>query len=210
MSRLALNKAELQRQRRALRDYRQFLPSLDLKRRQLLAERAKARAALAAARQQYERQVADAGRKLPMLADERVGLDGLVRVAGLQLREENLLGVRLPVLDGVDVAVADYSFLGRPHWTEPLVERLREALLHGYAVGVATERLARLERAVVKITQRVNLFEKVLIPQAEEHVRRIQLHLSDAERAAVVRAKIAKQRATLRSAGGASGGESGR
>ena len=90
MSRLALNKAELQRQRRALRDYRQFLPSLDLKRRQLLAERAAARAVLAAARATYQRFVADAGRALPMLADERVDLDGLVRVTGLRVREENL------------------------------------------------------------------------------------------------------------------------
>ena len=50
MSRLALNKAELQKQQRALKTYRQFLPSLDLKRRQLLAERAAAREEAATAR----------------------------------------------------------------------------------------------------------------------------------------------------------------
>jgi len=38
----------------------------------------------------------------------------------------------------------------------------------------------------------VNLFEKVLIPQARENISRIQIHLADAERAAVVRSKIMK------------------
>ena len=46
--------------------------------------------------------------------------------------------------------------------------------------------------AVRKVTQRVNLFDKVLIPRARKHIERIRIHLSDAERAAVVRSKIAK------------------
>ena len=53
-------------------------------------------------------------------------------------------------------------------------------------------RSGRLNDAVRRITQRVNLFEKVLIPQAEENIQRIRIFLSDAERTAVVRSKIAK------------------
>ena len=45
-----------------------------------------------------------------------------------------------------------------------------------------------------KVTQRVNLFEKVLIPRTREQIRRIRIYLSDAERAAVVRSKIAKRK----------------
>jgi V/A-type H+-transporting ATPase subunit D len=48
--------------------------------------------------------------------------------------------------------------------------------------------------AVRRITQRVNLFEKVLIPQTRENIRRINVYLGDAERAAVVGAKIAKRK----------------
>jgi V/A-type H+-transporting ATPase subunit D len=54
---------------------------------------------------------------------------------------------------------------------------------------------------VIKVTQRVNLFDKVLIPQAEANIRRILVYLGDAERAAVVGAKIAKGK---REAGAAS------
>jgi V/A-type H+-transporting ATPase subunit D len=52
--------------------------------------------------------------------------------------------------------------------------------------------LTLLDEAVRTITQRVNLFDKVLIPQARDNIRRIQIFLADGERAAVVRAKIAK------------------
>jgi V/A-type H+-transporting ATPase subunit D len=48
--------------------------------------------------------------------------------------------------------------------------------------------------AVQKITQRVNLFDKMLIPRTRENIRKIGIFLADSERAAVVRAKIAKSR----------------
>jgi V/A-type H+-transporting ATPase subunit D len=57
---------------------------------------------------------------------------------------------------------------------------------------VELRRLALLDEAVRTITQRVNLFDKVLIPQTRDNIRRIQIYLADGERAAVVRAKIAK------------------
>ena len=59
MARLALNKSSLGRERTRLRSFERFLPSLDLKRRQLMGERAKAVEAL----QQIERELSDvAGR----------------------------------------------------------------------------------------------------------------------------------------------------
>ena len=49
-----------------------------------------------------------------------------------------------------------------------------------------------MQGAVRRVTQRVNLFEKVLIPNAKQNIARIQIFLSDVERAAVVTSKIAK------------------
>ena len=80
--------------------------------------------------------------------------------------------------------------------------REKAAALEGLqALGVmhlvplrARERLALLEAAVVKITQRVNLFDKVLVPQTLDNIRRINVFLGDAERSAVVGAKIAKRK----------------
>jgi V/A-type H+-transporting ATPase subunit D len=71
---------------------------------------------------------------------------------------------------------------------------LEEAVRLKVEVEVAEERLARLEAAVKTVTQRVNLFEKVLIPRTEARIKRIRIVLGDAEKAAVVRSKIAKRK----------------
>jgi V/A-type H+-transporting ATPase subunit D len=65
------------------------------------------------------------------------------------------------------------------------------------AEDVARRRLARLEAALTRTVQRVHLFEKVLVPEAQAELRRILVFLGDAERAALVRAKLAKARHAL-------------
>ncbi|KPK62430.1 MAG: ATP synthase subunit D, partial [Gemmatimonas sp. SG8_38_2] len=61
-------------------------------------------------------------------------------------------------------------------------------------IQVAAERVRILQRAERRITQRVNLFEKILIPRTQKNILRIQIWLGDMERAAVVQAKLAKAR----------------
>jgi V/A-type H+-transporting ATPase subunit D len=192
MARLSLSKSSLSKQTRQLKTYERFLPSLDLKRKQLMAERVKARNRLA----QIDHDMAELSRRvgeiLPMLANHEVELESLVRVRQVRLGHENVVGTRLPLLEGLDVAVRDYGYIAKPHWVDRLVSELRAMLELRVARQVQQRRLALLETAVRKVTQRVNLFEKVLIPRTRENIRRIGIALSDAERAAVVRAKIAK------------------
>ena len=69
---------------------------------------------------------------------------------------------------------------------------MRAALELRLQVQVQEKRMALLDVAVRKITQRVNLFEKVLIPRAKSNIRRIGIYLSDTETAGVVRSKLAK------------------
>lgn len=127
-----------------------------------------------------------------MLANREIDLSGLVRVESIQIEEENVVGVKLPVLGRVGFAVEHYSMLAKPHWVDVLVEELQGMVELRARVEVAKERVRRLERAVRRVTQRVNLFEKVLIPAAKENIKRIQTFLADTERAAVVRSKITK------------------
>jgi len=55
------------------------------------------------------------------------------------------------------------------------------------------ERQQRLFSEELRITtQRVNLFEKVKIPETRENIRSIRIYLGDEQTAAVVRGKIAK------------------
>lgn len=194
MAKLKYSKSAMQEERRQLKLYERTLPSLDLKRRQLSVELARARDALAGTRRAVEQLEADVGRQLPMLANPEMALGGLVELVDFELGEENVAGVRLPRLERVHCAVAEYSLLAKPAWVDVLVERLKDAAQLHLSVLVAAERVRILEHHERRVTQRVNLFDKILIPQARRNIQRIQIFLGDAERAAVVRSKIAKAR----------------
>lgn len=192
MARLALSKSSLSLQNRQLKTFERFLPALDLKRRQLIAERARAQQAIAATQSEIAALRAEVAQQLPMAANEEVNLSGLVHIESLQLGEENIMGAHLPLLQHINVEIADYALLGKPEWVDNLALQIARMIKLRVRSQIEHRRLELLEDAVRTITQRVNLFDKVLIPQTRAHIRRIQIFLADAERAAVVRAKIAK------------------
>ncbi|NER84796.1 MAG: V-type ATP synthase subunit D [Leptolyngbya sp. SIO1D8] len=194
MARLALNKASLTKLNRQLKAYQDVLPSLDLKRRQLLGEQAKAKQVQRAIKQQLEALEPLIASDLLMLSNREVDLTDIVEVVGVDVIEENVMGTRLPKLNQVDIQVRAYALLGRPHWVERSVEVIKTAVELRLQLQVADRRRELLGQAVRKITQRVNLFDKVLIPQAQADIKKIQIYLSDAERAAVVNSKIAKRK----------------
>lgn len=194
MAKVSLNKSSLSRQTQQLKSYRQFLPSLDLKRKQLMAERARAQAELQLLHDELTRSRDWVGENLPMLGNAELDLDGLVRVGRLDTGRENVVGTWLPTLEDVEIIVRPYGYISKPHWLEALIDALGRCLRLHLEAKIAAERLARLEEAVRTVTQRVNLFDKVLIPRTQDNIKRIRIALSDGERAAVVRSKIAKRK----------------
>ena len=192
MATLALNKTSLHKENERLRTFERFLPTLDLKRKQLLMERAKAAAALAGIQTDLEELQGLVAAQLPMVSNELVDLTKLVEVTGVELATENVVGAHVPVLKSFKCETRPYGYLARPHWVDNTVVRLREMLELKVRIQVARRRFELLEVAARKITQRVNLFEKVLIPRTRLSIKRIRLFLSDAERISVVQAKIAK------------------
>jgi V/A-type H+-transporting ATPase subunit D len=129
---------------------------------------------------------------LPILGSSPMKLSGLVHIRGVDVAEEDVLGLRLPTLRAVEFDTAAYSLLATPFWLDALVTCLQDVATYRLRVQVYRERVARMQGAVRRVTQRVNLFEKVLIPTAKQNMARIQIFLSDVERAAVVTSKIAK------------------
>ena len=192
MATITLSKSALQQQRDKLRLFQRFLPSLELKRQQLTAEYKKTVQALADAERGADQASRALPSLLPILASSPMKLSGLLRVKRVDLAEEDVLGLRLPTLRAVEFDEAQYSLLATPFWLDDLVTRLKEVATYRLRLQVYRERVARMQGAVRRVTQRVNLFEKVLIPNAKRDIARIQIFLSDVERAAVVTSKIAK------------------
>ena len=174
--------------------YKQYLPSLDLKRQQLIAERTKAIALLEKTQHAIRRSYLFVERQLPMLSDKNIDLEGLVVIKEAVFSEENIVGVRLPTIQTIEILCQPYSFLTKPHWVDQVVVQLKLMLELKIRLKIEQQRLEILQKAVKKVTQRVNLFDKVLIPKAQKNISKIRIFLSDTERAAVVRAKITKQK----------------
>ncbi len=197
MAAITLSKSSLLQQRNKLRLFQQFLPSLELKRQQLTAEYKKTLKTLEEAEQGADRASRSLKALLPILGSTPMNLSGLVRVRRVDLAEEDVLGLRLPTLRAVEFDEAAYSLLATPFWIDEAVTCLKDTITYRLRLQVYRERVARMKGAVRRVSQRVNLFEKVLIPNALRDVARIRIFLSDIERSAVVTSKISKARHAL-------------
>ncbi len=194
---LALNKTTLKRQRDQAKLYRRFLPSLELKRQQLQVAWRKSQAELAGLEADVKRVKADLIMLYPLVGGSTIDvaeMEHWVRIVDFKLKTENVVGTSVPVLGELRLEVQEYSRLTMPFWVDSLVVALQQLVRLRVQVQIAQQRTDVLAAALRRVTQRVNLFDKVLIPKAEENIRRIVIFLSDQERAAVVRSKIAKSR----------------
>jgi V/A-type H+-transporting ATPase subunit D len=193
-NRLTLNKTSLSREQQRLKAFSQFLPSLDLKRRQLMAARKEHQAKQKKLQAEMDALEAEVANDLPMLGSGRIDCSGLIWVEDVELTFENLVGVKLPTVVNVKLGKKPYAYLGMPHWVDHLIKLLERALRLRMELETGARRLALLEEALQRTTQRFNLLDKVLIPRAQSNIKRINLFLADQMRAEVVRAKISKQK----------------
>jgi V/A-type H+-transporting ATPase subunit D len=188
-----LTRPELKRFRDALSRYQRYLPMLKLKQQQLqtmLREVARhCREAAASVREatetfrRYEAVLADvAGLPVPALAEPRE----------IRTSQSNVAGVNIPVFEEAVFPKAVYSLFGTPAWVDQALADLRERNTRQARLDVLTEQHNLLSRELTRIVQRVNLFEKVKIPEAQKAIRVIRIKLGDEMTAAVGRAKIAK------------------
>jgi V/A-type H+-transporting ATPase subunit D len=84
------------------------------------------------------------------------------------------------------------------------VEKMKAIFLLDLEARIVEEQRVRLDRELRITTQRVNLFEKIKIPQTQDNIKKIQVYLGDQQTAAVVRGKIAKRGLAKAAKGGAS------
>lgn len=190
-----LTRPELKRYREALRRYERYLPMLKLKQQRLqvmlrevaqqLAEAERLRDEIETALRQYETVFADrAG----------VPLEAWSKPSEVFVDEKNVAGVRVPVFRDAAFAEARYSLFGTPPWVDQALADLRERSRRQTLVEVLQQQERLLLGELTRIIQRVNLFEKIMIPDARDAIRRIRIKLGDEMTDAVGRSKIAKKK----------------
>lgn len=192
---IKLTKNELQAQQAKLRKYERFLPTLQLKKRQLQREVRKAVDEVRTKELEFREQVSDLGDWVDLFAlVPKEDWERLVRVACVQVGQANIAGVKVPLFEGVELDQAPYSLFGTDPWLDRAVEAVGRLLTLQEEIRVLHAKTDALRFELRRTTQRVNLFEKVLIPECQENIRVIIIFLGDEERNAVARAKIAKRK----------------
>ncbi len=188
-----LTRPELKRYRDALARYERFLPMLKLKQQQLQVTLRDAAAARRKAEQARDEVEAHLRRYRSVLAD-RAGLplEQWSRPSEVRVGKKNIAGVEIPVFEDVAFPEARYSLFGTPPWVDQTLADLRERSRREAAVDVLRQEETLLRHELTRIIQRVNLFEKIMIPQAREAIRKIRIKLGDEMTAGVGRSKIAK------------------
>ncbi len=194
MSKVKHTKTELKAQMDALKRFQRFLPMLQLKKLQLQTEIAGITAKLT----EVEAREADARRKLAtwvaLYADAEVTPETLVDFQGVKTLTGNIAGVVIPVYEGIQTQPVALDPYRTPAWTDDAQEMLVELMALRAEGDVLKRQRALVQEELYTTGQRVNLFEKVKIPECKENIRVIRIFIGDEQTAAVVRGKIAKGR----------------
>ena len=191
---IKLTKGELKRQRDALRQYERYLPTLQLKKQQLQIESLRQKTVLGEKRFQELTKRTAAEAWAGLLAEPGVDIRSWVRPREVVTTLRNVAGIDLPVFRRLEFEPAEYDLFITPLWVDAAIKALRDLVMLREEISILEKGLALLRDELRVTTQRVNLFEKIKIPQAREAIRRIRIYIGDQTANAVGRSKIAKRK----------------
>ena len=194
MAKIKLTKNEQKVQKDALKMYQRYLPTLTLKKQQRQTEirtiESKARE-VREKRVQLEKEFDD---WISVFGEEEAFKPEMVKVSNIKKGFGNIAGVKIPVYEGADFSRGDYDLYETPLWIDLAADRMEKALSLDLEAEVLDEQVRLLSQELRSTTQRVNLFEKVKIPETKANIKKISVYLGDEQVAAVVRSKISKKK----------------
>ena len=198
MAKIKLTKNELKVQKDALKMYQRYLPTLTLKKQQLQSEIRIIEAKAASVRQERENLEKGFSSWIAVFSEESAFPDGIITVSNIRKGTGNIAGVTIPTFEGADFSKGDYDLYETPLWVDIAANHMEKAMSLDLEVEVLDEQVRLLEKELLSTSQRVNLFEKVKIPETQANIKKISIYLADQQVSAVVRSKISKRKIALR------------
>ena len=200
MAKIKLTKNEQKAQKDSLKMYQRYLPTLTLKKQQLQTEIRTIDAKAKAVREQRVQLEKEFKVWISVFGEENAFTPDMVTVRNIKKGIGNIAGVNIPVYEGAEFSRGDYDLYATPLWIDLAADRMEKALSLDLEASVLDEQVRLLSRELRTTTQRVNLFEKVKIPEAKQNIKKISVYLGDQQVSAVVRSKISKKKIDARNA----------
>jgi V/A-type H+/Na+-transporting ATPase subunit D len=191
MAKLRLTKNELKQQKDSLKRFRQYLPTLILKKQQLQAEIIKLNGEIDKIKQEKAYLKAEVYKWVDVFAENR-DLKDIISLKTIETEKGNIAGIDIPVFVKVVFNEKEYDLLTSPLWQDFGIEAVKKELEFNSRIEVLRAQQDAVREELRITTQRVNLFEKVMIPETKAKIKKIQVYLGDIQTASVVTGKIAK------------------
>ena len=191
MAKLRLTKNELKKQKEALKRFTRYLPMLELKKQQLVVEIKKIDEMVKELELKIEGIEKDVDTWVGLFAEE-VSLESLLKIKNINTEVTNIAGIDIPLFNSVEFDEKAYDYMTTPLWVDKALSIMKELISLRVQIQVYIIQQKILKEELRVTVQRINLFDKVMIPQAKNHIRIIQIYLGDLQTAEVVRGKIAK------------------
>lgn len=196
---IKLTKNELKTQKDSLKQFQRYLPTLQLKKQQLQMVIMSIYSELEAKEKERKNMIGNLDDWISVFAENRL-FDGELKIENLIRPDkvvntfENVAGVFIPVFKELTFFPIEYDLSDYPLWVDTALVKLKEIARLDALVKTLHQQVELLEKELKTTSQRVNLFEKVKIPEAKENIRVISIYLGDQQTASVVRGKIAKKK----------------
>ena len=193
MAKIKLTKNELKKQKDALKMYRRYLPTLILKKQQLQAEIRSTETRIQELKDERDQVNKSFKQWISVFAEKGIFTPDILKITQVKTSQGNIAGVAIPIFEDAEFEILAYDLVKTPLWLDLAVDRMKQVLLFDLEARVLEEQIRCLDHELRITTQRVNLFEKVKIPETRHFIKKIQVYLGDQQTAAVVRGKIAKR-----------------
>jgi len=196
MAKVKFTKTELKAQQDSLKQFVRFLPTLQLKKQQLQMEVRLSTEMLEKNRAEQKELIDRMAAFLELFSDEKeVGFfESQIKIRSVKTGMANIAGIPIPTFDKVEFEPIQWDLYDTEWYVDDAVQALKDAVSLREAYKILEEQHRLLTAELRSTSQRVNLFEKVKIPECKENIRRIRIMLGDLDTSAVARSKIAKKK----------------
>jgi len=193
MAKIKLTKNEFKKQKDALKRYTRYLPTLELKKQQLLSEIRRIQDEIEKLKKQYESMKTQLEKWVAVFGED-VNIGSLFSLLEIETEPGNIAGSDIPLFKGITFEDVDYDLMEYPLWVDEGIETIKTFVAMNAEIDILKQQEEIIQEELHTTVQRINLFDKILIPQTRENIRKIRIFLGDQQTASVVRGKIAKSK----------------